>query len=272
MTNNMKTRVMIFAALIAVAMVCCKKDNKSEPGPVTPVEPVEPHAPSKVERAPQWKVDWSSHDEAPDWKVADKDKDITSTMNIIVMPSDNIAEADIMAAFCNDVCVGVCKPKETAFGMRFYLGIYRPKSDNQMIKLAYFDSSNSRIIYWVDEFRFTNDDVKGLASDPYIPNEANRVSGEKVMVFRYSLPEDVTVIAGDELALFAGESCRALLPLDPDATTRFVYEVKVPVAGDVEEMYVKYYSASKSNVYKFKSYRFVLAEKTLSATPLEWAE
>ena len=125
----MKIRVLIFTAFIAVTMLSCSKSEQ---------EPSEPHAPNKVERAPQWKVNWSSHDEAPDWKVADKDKDITSTMNIIVMPSDNIAEADIMAAFCNDVCVGVCKPKETAFGMRFYLGIYRPKSDNQMIKLAYF--------------------------------------------------------------------------------------------------------------------------------------
>ncbi len=263
MTNNMKTRVLMIAAFIAVAMVCC---NNPEP------EPAEPHAPYPVTRAPQWKVEWSSHVETPDWKVADENKDITSTMNIIAKPSDNIAEADIMAAFCDNVCVGVCKPKETSFGMRFYLGIYRPKSENLMIKLAYFDSKNSRIIYWVDEFRFTNDEIKGLASDPYIPNESNRMSEEKVMLFKYSLPEDVTVVAGDELALFAGESCRAILPLDPDATKHFVYEVKVPVVGDAEEMHVKYYSSAKSVVYRFKSCRFVLAEETLSAIPLAWAE
>lgn len=115
-------------------------------------------------------------DENPNWEVSEKIEDVTSNMTMIIALADTLQEKiqseDTMSAFCNNYCIGVCKPEETINGTRFFLMIYDPgtlASDDDLVTLKYYSTGEKRIYTDDEGFEFFTDLHMGLTSNPYIP-------------------------------------------------------------------------------------------------------
>lgn len=200
------------------------------------------HKPDLREEAPHWEI---SHPLffTPHWLVADDAIDLTSSMNIIATVDIPICEDDVLAAFCDEVCIGVSTPIETIFGLRFYLNINRPAESNHLITLAYCCAELQTTYYWIDNLSFQHDGILGKASDPILLSSEEAWNSLYPVKLTYTLP--ITEPANeDELSLFCGDECRMLLPLSPKATT-----VRISMVQQSETFHVRYYSDVEGKIY-----------------------
>lgn len=199
------------------------------------------HDEDNREEAPSWSEN-NVVTVDPQWKVDDSSLDITSSMNIIAAV-DCMQADDRLAAFCDGVCIGVCQPVETKFGLRFYLCIYQPVEASHPVTFAFYSTSRQTVCYWPDMISFTNDAVIGLAGSPYmlLENESCRTPYQASLTYTLSTSG---LSDKDELALFCGDECRQLLPVADGPCS-----VRVNLQAESENLHVRYYSDIKGRIF-----------------------
>lgn len=120
--------------------------------------------------------EWKQHDR-PLWTVADT-TDLESTMTVTgVLPTSLATQADtadLVAAFCNDVCWGTTAIQWVGKQPYFFLFINRPHSVNSEqqvdLTLRYY-STRTRYIYVAPSaFTFSIDAQLGTIASPVVPS------------------------------------------------------------------------------------------------------
>ena len=113
----------------------------------------------------------------PEW-VAPEEYDYTSSMTAVIkveklndqmVNEEMVNEADLIAAFIGDECLGVASPDNGLF----YLYIASPNEqmvNEQMVNLRYYSTHFKNLFVAKDAFPFVNDDQQGSYNAPFVPN------------------------------------------------------------------------------------------------------
>lgn len=115
--------------------------------------------------------------ERPSWSISD-DYDYSSSMTAIVRvdiynpgiaysDAKTFSDNDLLAAFCNNVCIGVAEPEDDLF----YLYIIPPEGEatSKMITLRYYSDALQCIFEAKDVFEYMSDARYGTVSEPFNP-------------------------------------------------------------------------------------------------------
>ena len=247
---------MLMAAL-TLAWGCSSNDDDETFIPGKEVQEEQPQwngstfAPSDK---PEWAIDWTSNDAAPNWQEPESSL-YECSMSLLVEQDDEFirysSDGDVMAIFINGECRGVS---------------YRNVLNNGGVAYVLHVKGNSAETNAAMELRYYNARMHQLFIDSFMPpfspnnlmDEAYRliqsigdgstkypVDGMLTVMLPKQLP--FTPTDGDMLAVFVGDECRGVGCADPEMYPGWRVNVFCRQRGEVVQ--VRYYSAEKGGVY-----------------------
>ena len=231
----------------------CSSDDDDQPQEPEVVEPVpeptpEPNATfTATEGQPTWPIDWTWHDEVPNWENPDPANFEVRMYAVIRLDDLYSTDDDRFAIFVNNECRGVGMRNVTRDGRIFFpiiiLGNNEDVGANTEIK--YYCAAMKQTFNYPGYFSFTPDLTIGNESDFTL------VFGEgspKYMANLFPAPQFTAapfeVSDDDVVAAFVGDECRGKALVGSRMT---VYTL----AGLEEEVSFRYYSVNMGGYYTF---------------------
>ena len=248
-------RIMMLMAALTLAWGCSSSDDDDQPEVVEP-EPVQEPEPEPIatftatEGQPEWPIDWTWHDETPNWQVPDA-ANFEVRMYVVIRLDDRYkpysSDDDLMGIFINEKCRGISKRNVIHDGRIFFpiivLGNNEDVGANLVIK--YHCANMKQTFNFPCYFTFTPDLTIGNEEDYLL------FFGEGSPKYMISLlPAPVfngapfEVSDDDFVAAFVGDECRGKGPVGSRLN---VYTI----VGKEEEVSIRYYSVNKSGYYSF---------------------
>jgi hypothetical protein len=204
---------------------------------------------------PAWKIDWTWHDEAPNWQEPPSTK-YWCNMNLLVeLLGDFLpysTDEDQMAVFINGECRGVSYRNVTKEGrVMFVLFVQGDSGESgQPMQLRYYSSGMRQL--FVDS-----------SMPPFFPN--NLIEEEKYQLTmtpigngtKYPVYTDLTVIMpentpfnvsnDDIMAVFVGDECRGICKRNEELYSGWKGNIHGKQQGETAQ--VRYFSAEKGGIY-----------------------
>lgn len=243
---------LLFSFSLLFSLISCSSDDDDQPKEPEVVDPTpEPNTTfTATEGQPAWPIDWTWHDEAPNWENPDP-ANFEVRMYAVVRLDDLYApystDDDRFAIFVGNECRGVGMRNVTRDGMIFFpiiiLGNNEDVGANTEIK--YYCAAMKQTFNYPGYFTFTPDLTIGNESDFAL---AFGEGSPKYMANLFPAPQftgaPFEVSDDDMVAAFVGDECRGKAPVGSRMT---VYTL----AGREEEVSFRYYSANMGGYYSF---------------------
>lgn len=248
-------RIMMLMAALTLAWGCSSDDDDQpqEPEVVEPTpEPTpEPTAVfTATEGQPEWLIDWTWHDETPDWENPDP-ANFEVRMYVVIKLDDKYApystDDDRFAIFIKNKCRGVGMRNVTHDGRIFFPIIILGNNEDvgANTEIRYYCAAIKHTFNYPGYFYFTPDRTIGNESDfeikfgegsPKYMNNYLPASKFTGMPFEAS--------GDDMIAAFVGDECRGIAPANSGLNV-------FTLVGREEEVSFRYYSANKGGYYTF---------------------
>ena len=249
--------IILLAAL--TFMWGCGSDDEDPDSPEPP-EPKEGLTWLKTEGTPDWKIDWTGDDAAPNWTEPDPGK-YETWMILMVRLEPELAkystEEDLMAAFIGDELRALSRPsvvKGDANGeVAFILKVYGNEVSDKayQMRLSYYSSQLHRLFTLTGNQTFIAEFVYG-DSEPYMPSllaACDKYPQQLSLTFQLPMKaqEVVHPAAGDIVAAMVGNECRGLVSIGQEL---FAVPYSLTVYGrEGETANLYYYNASEKAVW-----------------------
>ena len=264
--------IMVLAALTFVWG--CGSSSSDDPDPIVP-EPTPTPNPTTawvdVSDAPEWKIDWTSNDQRPDWTTPDPANFETWMILMVRLPEDIanvVTEDDMLAVFIDGECRGVSNlasviqrdgseaEQKTYFIVKFYGHAFNGNRQPYTVK---FYSSQLHHIFSVDgEDYFVPEGELGIQSD-YVPPFLMGASKYPVvmnLLIKFNIIEDESdpfiSLPNDMVAVFVGDECRGYQPIGSSKLSSYI-SVTVYSKQEGEPISLRYYSSRKNAVQTISS-------------------
>ena len=249
---NRKLYIILASALLILGG--CSSDNENEGEGKSNV------AFTPVDTAPNWAVDWTSNDAAPDWKDPTPTK-FECSMNMLVELSSLLlpysTDDDLLAVFIGDECRGVSRRNVTKDGDVLFLVHVKGASEEAGQPMTmYYYSAGARQLF-INEYTMPsfepnnlmdrNDKDFTLILSP-VETSTKYPYFTEMMV---TMPDDVpfTITADDKMAIFIGDECRGICQQAPNKEAYDEWRGVIYTRSDDEQGQLRYSSAEKQGVY-----------------------
>lgn len=247
---------LLFLATLMAALIlggCTSSGNKDEEEDVNP--PAQERVWTPAQTAPEWKVDWTSNVQKPNWESPDP-RDFENWMLLVVRIDDKLAaygsQDDLMAVQIGGVMRAVASPAvepQGQIGTRtklpyayFILKVLgNDSSDKQLnIKLAYYNAKLKQLFEVEGQEHFVAEIVYGVEEDFCIDFTPYCSKYPVNTALTVNLPEDITPATGDLLAVFVGDECRGVQEVQGNVVQMTAYGKQ-----ENENASLRYYNAIK---------------------------
>lgn len=215
------------------------------------------------EGKPQWMIDWTSNDPAPQW-TSPNAKEYENWMIIMVRLEDELAatasEDDLMAAFINGELRSFNKPaKDTegnisGDGVKFIIKILGNEKPEKRVaySLKYYSQNLKQMFTLEDVDYFVNEKVWGIDQDLVLP--LTRGSSKYPVVMQLNLKMELANYGinsqpGDMVAVMVGDECRGIQTIEEITTSLSNVPVTAFGRQENEEARILYYSSLENAVY-----------------------
>lgn len=206
---------------------------------------------------PAWKLDLMSDEAAPEWSNPSNPA-LQFSMTAIIRLSDYLTtyadDADMVAAFIGDECRGVGAVEMVEAEKQFHLFIKGNTSETGKVTLKYYSAKNKKMYTCQDIFAFEQNGNYGTADAAEIPPFDLSGKYPQYMNAAIVMPDDFTATPQDAdiMAVFVDNDCRGVGALKVREDGKRIYEFEIRGTNEAtQNMYFKYYSTEKNNVYKY---------------------
>ena len=269
--------LMVAALMVTWGCSSSDDDDENDNDPKTQLG----YVMSALENAPDWKIDWSSNDPAPNWESPDPTNFESWAVLMVKLDSDiseYATENDMMAVFVDDeLCATSLSSKNLSGQIReddgsvyFILKIFRNSFSGGTVNftLKYYSNTLHQMFTLEGQEKFVAERVYGVNEDfePKFTSGSSKypVVTELEITTNFTELSGITPSAGDVIGVFVGDECRGLYKLN-DAMS--AAEIKFLAFGREldETATLKYYSVEKQSVLTFKdTFKLTNGEKSLS--------
>lgn len=211
---------------------------------------------SPVASAPDWHVDLTWHDTAPDWQDPSSTQ-FECSMNLLVELGHQLvpfsSPGDQMAMFINGECRGVSYRNVTDDGTVVFLLHVKGTSEesSQPMQIRYYSAGASQLFINDEVPTFTPNNLMEeafqLVFDPQTTSTKYPELTELTVYLPAELPFNVS--EDDRLAVFVGNECRGVMVDGGELYPGWKGDVYGLQQG--EKAQLRYYSAEKGGVYVF---------------------
>lgn len=253
-TNIMNRILYVFLASALLVLGGCSSDNDDEGEKKSNV------VFTPVDATPDWAVDWTWNDPAPDWEDPAPTK-FECSMNMLVELSSLLVpystDDDLLAVFIGDECRGVSRRNVINGGEVLFLVHVKGASEEAGQPMTmYYYSAGARQLF-INDFAlssFEPDNLMDRNDKDYTLWLSPAEMSTKYPHFTemmVSMPDDVpfTITADDMMAIFVGDECRGLCRLAPNKEAYDGWRGVIYTRSDGEQGQLRYYSAEKQGVY-----------------------
>jgi hypothetical protein len=205
---------------------------------------------------PNWKIDWSSNDDRPDWQEPDPTK-FECSMDLVVFLDDDYlpysSDNDMLAVFINDECRCVSYRNVMNDGGVTYLLHIKGSSEEvgKSMELRYYCENlhYMSIPHWSPLFEPNN-----LMASVYQlilrPEDGSKKYPHCTSVFIQHKNELPFVIdANDKLGIFSGDECVGVG--EPDFYDESIWRIEAYSNDMTKPVQFRYYSVDMGGVYIF---------------------
>lgn len=205
---------------------------------------------------PDWKLDLMSDESAPQWSEP-ANGIFQFSMTAIIRLSDYLEkyadDADQVAAFIGDECRGTGSVETNGDQKLFFIYIKGNNSETGKVTLKYYSAKNKKTYICENLFDFVQNDHYGTAEFPEIAPFDLSGKYPQYMNATVTIPENFTTTPQDAdiMAAFVGNECRGTgkLQIREDGKRTYEFEIR-GTKETAQNIYFKYYSGEKDNVYK----------------------
>lgn len=245
----------------------CGSDDNDE-APSTPTD----YVTTQVEQAPEWNIDWSANDTAPDWQEPDPSNYETWA---IMMPqlesplAQYASDDDLMAVFIKDELRGLSHPAKTMQKVEddkvfFLIKVYGNEIDGSILNLTikYYCAQLHQLFSLSGENELEPEQVYGVDEDflldMTIGSTKYPINSTVKVTFNYNEKSDLTPSVDDIVAIFVGDECRAAYPLYNIPSSSWITAYG---RENGEKATVRYYSVNQKRIYTFNQPLTITDEK-----------
>lgn len=243
---------MAAAGVFMVTGCSSDKDDSEEPVP-TPPTTTEKREWTPANIQPEWHVDWSSNITKPQWTAPDPYK-YESWMLVMVKIQDEllpyVSRDDLMSVAINGETRVVASPAQNASlspaeqsNDRFLLKILgnEDSKDITTFTIRYYNANLKQLFEVTEQDYFVAEKMFGVVEDYYIDFLSSCTKYPIVTYITVILPDDITPVAGDMIAAFAGNECRGVQAIDSEHNNKAI-TLTVYGREDSEQVTFSYYS------------------------------
>lgn len=205
---------------------------------------------------PDWKLDLMSDEAAPQW-TEPASGIFQFSMTAIVRLSDFLEkyadDADQMAAFIGDECRGVGSV-EVNNGQKLFFIYIKGDNTESKVTLKYYSAKNKKMYTCEGLFDFEQNNNYGTAEAPEIAPFDLSGKYPQFMNATVVMPDNFTATPqdADVMAVFVDNDCRGVGELKVTEDGKRVYEFEIRGTNEAtQNIYFKYYSTEKDNIYKY---------------------
>lgn len=206
---------------------------------------------------PGWKLNLDANDEAPQWTEPGSGI-YQFSMTAIVRLSDYLETyadpADQMAAFIGDDCRGKAEVEYNGDQKLFFIYIKGDNAEATPVTLKYYSAKNKKMYTCNGLFEFEQNANYGTAESPEIAPFDLSGKYPRYMNATVVLPDNFTATPQDAdlMAAFVDNDCRGVgeLTIREDGKRIYEFEIRGTEAA-TQDIYFKYYSTEKDNIYKY---------------------
>ncbi len=206
--------------------------------------------------SPNWFVDWTASDAAPDWQEPES-YTYECSMNMLVTLDPELlpfsTDNDRMAIFINGDCRGVSERNVYADNSEIVFLIHVKGSNEEMglqMEMRYYSGGAHQLFIDGGTPPFTPNNI--IEGEAFSSNFNPINSSTKFPYFTeltVMLPNELpfTVTDNDQMAIFVGDECRGVCISRKNAYSG--WKGSVSQRQENEQAYVRYYSAEKGGIY-----------------------
>lgn len=239
--------------LILGASWSCSSDDDGE---TSNTNPQFIHSTFASAESPDWYVDWTASDLAPDWQEPES-YTYECSMNMLVTLAPELlplsTDDDRMAIFINGDCRGVSERNVYASNGEIVFLIHAKGSDEEVgrnMEMRYYSGGAHQLFLTSSVPVFTPNNIIGeeafsIDIDPVTSSTKFPYFTELNVILPNELP--FTVTDNDQMAIFVGDECRGVCANGKDAYTG--WKGTVSQRQENEQAHVRYYSAEKGGIY-----------------------
>ncbi len=256
----------IYKAFMGIAMLtwlcACSSDddeNGEEPGVQNQYTLL------NMGTAPSWEIDWTHHDERPNWESPDA-AGYENWMIVMVKLQDELvpfaSQDDLMAAYIGHELRAVNGPAKTSLegtettgngAVRFILKILGNESSDKKVKitLKYYNSKLKQIFTLEGDETFTAEKVWGVDQDLVLPltkGSSKYPVHMDLMLGLQALEKNFTFTGNDLVAVMVGDECRGIMSM-ADAISNHSTAMTVYGKQEGEEGRLLYYNAESRETW-----------------------
>ncbi|WP_455586609.1 hypothetical protein [Bacteroides sp.] len=207
--------------------------------------------------APDWKLNLMSDEAAPQWTQPDKGI-FQFSMTAIVRLSDYLEtyadDADQVAAFIGDECRGVGSVEVSNGHKLFFLYIKGNNAETEKVSLKYYSAKNKKMYTCKELLEFEQNSYYGTVETPEIAPFDLSGKYPRYMNATVVMPDNFTATPqdADVMAVFVDNDCRGVgeLKIREDGKRTYEFEIR-GTNEETQNIYFKYYSTEKNNIYKY---------------------
>lgn len=206
---------------------------------------------------PDWKLNLASDEAAPQWAEPGSGM-LQFSMTAIVRLSDFLEtyadDADQVAAFIGDECRGVGNVEVNGGQKLFFLYIKGNNAETEKVSLRYYSARNKKMYICENLFDFEQNSYYGTVETPEVAPFDLSGKYPRYMNATVVMPDNFTATPQDAdlMAAFVDNDCRGTGTLKIREDGKRVYEFEIRGTNETtQNIYFKYYSTEKNNVYKY---------------------
>lgn len=255
------------ALIASLAMMCaCSSDDDDEE---KEEQKTVSYTKETVAQAPEWSVDMSASDPAPDWQSPDASLYENWAVLMVTLEPElakYASENDLMAVFINDDLRALSYPSRTISqdiydddgNISFILKIFGNELSGRRVvfTLKYYSTRLHHMFTLKGEEQFVAEEEYGI-SEPFVPpftmgSTKYPVFTNLRMTIGVSETSDINQSPDDLIAVFVDGECRGTYSLNNNTGDGSTVAVPVFSRQEGETATIRYYSASSSSVLTFK--------------------
>lgn len=280
-TMNIKTLAsltMIIAALMAT-WGCSSSDDDKEINEEQ--KPQTGYVKTPVETAPDWRIDWSWNDPAPDWQSPDATNFESWAVLMVKLDSylaEYADEKDMMAVFIDNELRASSLPSKNLSGqireddgsVYFILKVFSNNLSGRTVTftLKYYSTNLHQMFSLEGQEKFVAERVYGVDEDFEAPFRLGAskypIVTDLELTTHFTEESGTRPSANDVIGVFVGDECRGLFTLS-DVLSSTPATIQVFCRQEGETATLRYYSAEQKSVFTFTdSFKLSDGNKTLS--------
>lgn len=206
---------------------------------------------------PDWKLNLMNDETPPQWTEPGSGI-FQFSMTAIVRLSDFLEtyadDADQMAAFIGDECRGIGSVEYNNDQKLFFIYIKGNNSEAHKVSLKYYSAKNKKMYTCEGLFDFEQNANYGTAESPEIAPFDLSGKYPQYMNATVVIPDNFTATPQDAdiMAAFVDNDCRGVGKLKIREDGKRIYELEIRGTKETtQNIYFKYYSTEKNNIYKY---------------------